>query len=48
MSRMDGLEMNISEGQVRLSSLETKLDKQGSDGLDMCKGGRVDILNKRC
>lgn len=43
-----GDEMSRSERRRRLSSLERKLEKQGSEGLDMCRGGRVDIFDKGC
>lgn len=36
--------MSILEGQVRLRSLETKLESRGEDGLNMYKGGIANIL----
>lgn len=40
--------MSISERQLRLSSLETNLERQGSDGIDMCRGWIVDMMDKGC
>lgn len=31
------VEISISKGQHRLSYLETKLERQGGDGLDLCR-----------
>lgn len=42
-----GLEVTISEGQLRWSSLEIKEEKQGWDGLDVCRGIE-DALDKEC
>lgn len=36
--------MSILEGQVRLRSLETKLESRSEDGLNMYKGGIANIL----
>lgn len=33
------------QGQLRLSNLETKLEKEGREGLDICRGG---IVGKGC
>lgn len=43
-----GQEMSILERQLRLSSLETNLEGQGWDGIDMCRGWIVDMLDKGC
>lgn len=38
--------MSISKGQLRLSALETKIKRQGCNGLDMCRGGKMDVPDK--
>lgn len=41
---MDGIRNEYtSEGQLRLNSLETKVERQGSDHSYICRGGIVDI-----
>lgn len=42
--RRQDKKMSILEGQVRLRSLETKLESRGEDGLNMYKGGIANIL----
>lgn len=41
-----GLEMSASEGNLRLSVLETKFERQRYDNLGICRGGIVDKLGK--
>lgn len=36
-----GLEMSTCEGQLRLSVLETELERQGWDGLEMCRTSKM-------
>lgn len=38
--------MSTSDRQLRLSCLEGKKERQGSEGLDMCRGGTVAILEE--
>lgn len=35
--------MSTSQGQLRVTKLETQLERQGCDVLDMCRGRSVDI-----
>lgn len=37
-----------NEEQLRLSGLETTLERQGLDSWDMCRGSIVDILDTGC
>lgn len=48
VTRKDRLEISTCEGWLKLSGLETKLERQGSDVINMCKGGTVEILDKLC
>lgn len=38
--------MMTSEGQLGVNNLEMKLERQGYDGLDMCRGEIVAMLDK--
>lgn len=38
--------MMTSEGQLGVNNLEMKLERQGYDGLDMCRRGIVAMLDK--
>lgn len=40
-----GLEMSISEERFRLSSLETRLERQGRDGLDIYRGKTTERIH---
>lgn len=45
---MDGIRNEYtSEGPLRLNSLETNVERQGSDHLYICRGGIVDIGLRR-
>lgn len=48
VNRRDKIKNEYICGTAGSSDLETRLERQGCDISDMCRGGTADILDKRC